>query len=121
MFNGGPGVQHLGMLSNDIVKATRDLSARGIQFLHTPPTYYDVLEGRIGEIDEDIAALRELNILADRDEWGYLLQIFTKPLQARPTFFIEIIQRRNARGFGGGNVKALFEAIEREQVLRGNL
>jgi 4-hydroxyphenylpyruvate dioxygenase len=92
-----------------------------IEFLRTPDTYYDVLENRIGEIDIDRKAIRELGILVDRDKWGYLMQTFTKPLHSRPTIFLEIIQRKEARGFGAGNIKALFEALEREQMQRGNL
>ena len=100
------------------MQALRD---RGVEFLHVPDTYYDDLLDRVGEIKEDINALRSLNILVDRDDEGYLLQIFTKPLEDRPTLFFEIIQREGARSFGKGNFKALFEAIEREQGLRGNL
>ncbi len=120
-FHHGPGVQHLAFLSDDIIKTIQVLQARGIEFVRTPYTYYDTLKDRIGEIDEDIAVLRELNILVDSDNTGYLLQLFTKPLQSRPTLFFEIIQRKDASGFGSGNIKALFAAIEREQALRGNL
>jgi 4-hydroxyphenylpyruvate dioxygenase len=120
-FYRGAGVQHLALLSDDIIGTVRTLRTNSIEFLRTPDSYYDMLEGRIGKIEEDTARLRELNILVDRDAWGYLLQIFTKPLQGRPTFFIEVIQRRGARGFGGGNIKALFEAVERDQAARGNL
>ena len=102
----------------DTVSALRD---RGIEFLEVPDAYYDGLLDRVGEIDEDLNALRELNILVDRDEEGYLLQIFTKTVQARPTMFFEIIQRKGANSFGKGNFKALFEALEREQALRGTL
>lgn len=98
-----------------------ELRKRGVEFLRVPATYYDDLLDRVGSIDEDVAVLRDLNILVDRDEEGYLLQIFTKPVQDRPTLFFEIIQRKGARSFGKGNFKALFEAIEREQALRGNL
>jgi 4-hydroxyphenylpyruvate dioxygenase len=120
-YNGGPGVQHIALVTSDIVRAVRELTARGVRFLRTPPSYYDELPERVGEIAEDLSALRELGILADRDDEGYLLQIFTAPLGDRPTLFLEIIERHGARGFGEGNFKALFEAIEREQALRGNL
>ncbi len=121
MFHGGPGVQHVAVSSSDIIKTIQKLKTNGIEFLSAPGSYYDMLEARVGHISEDIAALREQNILVDRDEWGYLLQIFSKPLQSRPTFFFEVIQRREALGFGSGNIKALFQAIEREQALRGTL
>ncbi len=117
----GPGVQHLALETGDIVDTVRKLRANGVDFLRTPSTYYDALLDRVGKIDEDIDALRELGILVDRDDEGYLLQIFTRPLQDRPTLFFEVIQRKGALGFGAGNFKALFEAIEREQELRGNL
>jgi 4-hydroxyphenylpyruvate dioxygenase len=117
----GPGAQHLALLTGDICATVRTLRANGVQFLRTPPAYYDALLGRVGQIDEDLEALCELGILVDRDDEGYLLQIFTRPLQDRPTVFFEIIQRKGARGFGAGNFKALFEAIEREQAERGNL
>lgn len=120
-FYEGEGVQHVAIATNDIITTVRELKARGIEFLNTPDTYYDDLIERVGKIDEDIAPLKELKILVDRDEEGYLLQIFTKPLQDRPTVFFEIIQRKGAQSFGAGNFKALFEAIEREQELRGNL
>jgi 4-hydroxyphenylpyruvate dioxygenase len=120
-FYEGEGVQHVAIATEDIISTVRKLKAKGIEFLNTPDTYYDDLLDRVGEIDEDIAPLRELKILVDRDEEGYLLQIFTKPLQDRPTVFFEIIQRKGAQSFGAGNFKALFEAIEREQELRGNL
>ncbi len=116
-----PGAQHLALLTGDICATVRALCANGVQFLRTPPAYYDALQERVGQIDEDLEALRELGILVDRDDEGYLLQIFTRPLQDRPTVFFEIIQRKGARGFGAGNFKALFEAIEREQAERGNL
>jgi 4-hydroxyphenylpyruvate dioxygenase len=119
-FNEGPGVHHIALLTGDILQTIGTLRANGLEFASTPETYYDHLQNRVGEIKEDISALRDLNILVDRDEWGYLMQIFSKPIQTRPTFFFEVIQRRGARGFGSGNIKALFEAIEREQVLRGN-
>ena len=120
-FYGGPGVQHLAIATADIVSTVRALRDRGIEFLTVPDSYYDVLLDRVGKIDEDLEPLRELGILVDRDEEGYLLQIFTKPVEDRPTLFYEIIQRKGARSFGKGNFKALFEAIEREQALRGNL
>jgi len=114
-------VQHLALQSGDIVGTVTALKERGVRFLDTPETYYDDLEARVGEISEDYADLRRLRILADRDDDGYLLQIFTKTAQDRPTLFFEVIERHGARGFGDGNFKALFEAIEREQALRGNL
>jgi 4-hydroxyphenylpyruvate dioxygenase len=120
-FYRGSGTQHVAMLSANIFKSVAALRATGIKFLHAPDSYYEMLEDRIGKIDEDMKALRELHILVDRDEWGYLMQVFTKPVQSRPTVFMEIIQRVGARGFGGGNVLALFKAMEREQALRGNL
>jgi 4-hydroxyphenylpyruvate dioxygenase len=120
-FHYGPGAQHVAFSSNDIISSVRALRANGNEFLRTPPTYYSVLKERIGEVAEDLEELRELNILVDRDEWGYLMQIFSKPVMTRPTIFTEIIQRKNARGFGAGNIKALFEAIERDQAKRGNL
>lgn len=120
-FHYGPGAQHVAFSSNDIIASVRALRANGNEFLRTPDTYYSVLQERIGQMDEDLDALRELNILVDRDEWGYLMQIFTKPVMTRPTIFTEVIQRKNARGFGAGNIKALFEAIERDQAKRGNL
>jgi 4-hydroxyphenylpyruvate dioxygenase len=120
-FYGGPGVQHIALATTDIVGTVRELQNRGVHFLRTPESYYHELPERIGEIDEDIGDLGELGILADRDDEGYLLQIFGKPLSNRPTLFIEVIERHGARGFGEGNFKALFEAIEREQERRGNL
>ncbi len=120
-FYGGPGVQHIALATTDIVATVRTLQERGVHFLRTPDSYYQELPERIGEIDEDLADLNELGILADRDDEGYLLQIFGKPLADRPTLFIEVIERHGARGFGEGNFKALFEAIEREQERRGNL
>jgi 4-hydroxyphenylpyruvate dioxygenase len=114
-FNGGPGVQHIAMQSEDIVGTVEAMKDRGVIFLDTPETYYEEVEGRVGEISEDYADLERLRILADRDEDGYLLQIFTKTAQDRPTLFFEVIQRRGSRSFGKGNFKALFEAIEREQ------
>lgn len=120
-FYNGPGVQHLAILTEDIVKTVTTLRKNGVEFLNTPASYYDMLSERVGKIDEEIDQLRELSILVDRDDEGYLLQIFTKPIVDRPTLFIEIIQRKGARGFGEGNFKALFESIEREQERRGNL
>ena len=120
-FYEGAGVQHVAMLTGDIIKTVKKLKARGLEFLKIPTTYYENLEGRVGKIDEPVEKLEELGILVDRDDEGYLLQIFTKPVVDRPTLFFEIIQRKGARGFGKGNFKALFEAIEREQELRGNL
>jgi 4-hydroxyphenylpyruvate dioxygenase len=120
-FYGGPGVQHVALLSNDILATVARLREQGVEFLSVPESYYDVLPQRVGEIEEAIETIRRLGILVDRDEEGYLLQLFTKPVQDRPTVFFEIIQRKGSRGFGKGNFKALFEAIEREQALRGNL
>jgi 4-hydroxyphenylpyruvate dioxygenase len=120
-YYGGPGVQHTALITGDILKTVGKLTAQGVEFLSTPTSYYEELEGRVGKIDEPIDELAKLGILVDRDDDGYLLQIFTKNQQDRPTFFIEVIQRKGARGFGDGNFKALFEAIEREQALRGNL
>lgn len=120
-FYNGEGVQHVAIATADIVETVTELQKRGIEFLNIPDSYYnDVLE-RVGTIDEDLEPLRKLGILIDRDEEGYLLQIFSKPLQDRPTLFFEIIQRKGARSFGKGNFKALFEALEREQDARGNL
>ncbi len=120
-FYDGPGVQHIAIATDDIIKTVRDMKSRGVEFLKVPGTYYDSVTDRVGKIDEDLAPLRELGILVDRDDEGYLLQIFTKPVEDRPTIFYEIIQRKGAKSFGAGNFKALFEAIEREQELRGNL
>lgn len=120
-FYEGPGVQHIAVATDDIISTVKQLKERGVEFLFIPDTYYDVLEERVGKIEEDIAPLRELGILVDRDDDGYLLQIFTKTVNPRPTMFFEIIQRKGARSFGKGNFKALFEAIEREQALRGTL
>ena len=120
-FNHGPGVQHVALTSTSIVQTVESLQRRGGMFLGTPHTYYEEVPTRVGEIDEDYADLQRLGILADRDDDGYLLQIFTKTAQDRPTLFFEVIERHGARGFGDGNFKALFEAIEREQALRGNL
>lgn len=120
-FYGDEGVQHIAIATNDIVDTVTKLQDRGVEFLKVPTVYYDDLEGRVGKIEEDIEPLKELGILVDRDEEGYLLQIFTKPVEDRPTLFFEIIQRKGAKSFGAGNFKALFEALEREQDLRGNL
>ncbi len=120
-FYKGAGVQHIAVATQDILKTVQELTARGVEFLSIPGNYYDELSARVGHIDEDIKSLRDLNILVDRDEEGYLLQIFTKPVQDRPTVFFEIIQRKGATSFGKGNFKALFESIEREQAKRGNL
>ncbi|QSE96777.1 4-hydroxyphenylpyruvate dioxygenase [Fulvivirga lutea] len=120
-FYKGAGVQHIAIATDDIIHTVSELRARGVDFLEVPGTYYDDLLDRVGEIDEDLQPLKDLNILVDRDDEGYLLQIFTKPVQDRPTLFYEIIQRKGAKSFGKGNFKALFEAIEREQALRGNL
>ena len=120
-FYEGPGVQHLALATDDIIHTVTDMKKRGVEFLTVPDSYYEELKGRVGEISEDIKIIRDLNILVDRDEEGYLLQIFSKPVEDRPTLFIEIIQRRGAKSFGKGNFKALFESIEREQELRGNL
>lgn len=120
-FYKGAGVQHIAIATDDIIHTVSELRKRGVEFLEVPGTYYDDLFDRVGEIDEDIQPLKNLNILVDRDDEGYLLQIFTKPVQDRPTLFYEIIQRKGAKSFGKGNFKALFEAIEREQALRGNL
>ena len=120
-FYRGPGVQHIAVATDDIIRTVRDLKSRGVEFLTIPKSYYETVLDRVGKIDEDIAPLAELGILVDRDDEGYLLQIFTKPVQDRPTLFFEIIQRKGAKSFGAGNFKALFESIEREQALRGNL
>lgn len=120
-FYGGPGVQHIAIATNNIIQTVSDLRNRGLEFLRVPASYYDTVLERVGKIDEDLEPLREFGILVDRDDEGYLLQIFTKPVQDRPTLFYEIIQRKGAKSFGKGNFKALFEAIEREQALRGNL
>jgi 4-hydroxyphenylpyruvate dioxygenase len=117
----GAGVQHIALLTGDILHTVRELRQRGIEFLRVPEAYYDALPGRVGSIKEPLDAIRELGILVDRDDEGYLLQIFSRPIQDRPTVFVEIIQRHGSRGFGKGNFKALFEAIELEQARRGNL
>ena len=115
------GVQHIALLTEDIISTVSELRRRGVDFLYVPETYYDDLFARVGKIDEDIEQIKKLNILVDRDEEGYLLQLFTKPVEDRPTVFFEIIQRKGAKSFGKGNFKALFEAIEREQEQRGTL
>jgi 4-hydroxyphenylpyruvate dioxygenase len=120
-FHHGPGVQHIALSTADIIAAVRAMRANDVSFLSVPPSYYELLPQRVGEIAEDLHTLAELGILVDRDDEGYLLQIFTKPVEDRPTLFFEIIQRHGARSFGKGNFKALFEAIEREQEKRGTL
>lgn len=120
-FYNGPGVQHIAIATDDIIQTVGELRKRGVEFLHVPASYYEDVLDRVGKIDEDLKPLKDLNILIDRDEEGYLLQIFTKPVEDRPTLFFEIIQRKGAKSFGKGNFKALFEAIEREQAIRGNL
>jgi 4-hydroxyphenylpyruvate dioxygenase len=120
-FYDGEGVQHIAMGTNNIIETVTDLQKRGVEFLNIPSSYYDTLLDRVGHIDEELNALKRLGILVDRDDEGYLLQIFTKPVEDRPTLFFEIIQRKGAKSFGKGNFKALFEAIEREQAARGNL
>jgi len=120
-YHHGAGAQHLALLSSDITTTVRSLREGGIDFMKTPGEYYDALPARVGMIDESLGDLRDLDILVDRDRWGYLLQVFTKPVTGRPTGFLEIVQRKGARGFGAGNVRALFEAVEREQAARGNL
>ena len=120
-FYNGAGVQHIAVATNNIIETLRDLRSRGVEFLYVPEVYYDNILDRVGEIDEDLEPLKEMNILIDRDDEGYLLQIFTKPVLDRPTMFFEIIQRKGAQSFGKGNFKALFESIEHEQELRGTL
>jgi len=120
-FYNGEGVQHIAMSTNNIVQTVTELQNRGVEFLKVPSSYYDDLLSRVGHIDEDLEPLKNLGILVDRDDEGYLLQIFTKPVEDRPTLFFEIIQRKGAKSFGKGNFKALFEALEREQEARGNL
>src|SRR5437773_2121372 len=117
----GEGVQHVAIATKDIVKSVTEIQKRGVEFLNIPSTYYDELPDRVGHIDEDLEPLKRLGILVDRDDEGYLLQIFTKPVEDRPTLFFEIIQRKGAKSFGKGNFKALFEALEKEQERRGNL
>ena len=120
-FYNGAGVQHIALATDNIIETVTNLRDQGVEFLYVPETYYDTVLDRVGEIDEDLAPLKDLGILIDRDDEGYLLQIFTKPVLDRPTMFFEIIQRKGAQSFGKGNFKALFEAIEREQDLRGTL
>lgn len=120
-FYDGEGCQHVALATNNIVATVTELQNRGIEFLKVPSTYYDDLLSRVGTIEEDLEPLKELGILVDRDDEGYLLQIFSKPVEDRPTLFFEIIQRKGAKSFGKGNFKALFEALEREQDSRGNL
>jgi 4-hydroxyphenylpyruvate dioxygenase len=120
-FYNGEGVQHVAIATSDIVQSVTELQSRGVEFLKIPASYYETVLERVGHIDEDLAPLQDLGILIDRDEEGYLLQIFSKPVEDRPTLFFEIIQRKGAKSFGKGNFKALFEALEREQDLRGNL
>jgi 4-hydroxyphenylpyruvate dioxygenase len=120
-FYNGPGCQHIAVATHDIIQTVRTLRAQGVEFLEVPKSYYDDLLDRVGDIEEDIVPLRELGILVDRDDEGYLLQLFTRPLMDRPTLFFEIIQRKGAVSFGKGNFKALFEAIELEQSNRGTL
>ncbi len=120
-FYKGAGVQHIAIATDDIISTVAEMRKRGVEFLNVPDTYYKDLSDRVGTIEEDMKPIQDLNILVDRDNEGYLLQIFTKPIQDRPTVFFEIIQRKGAKSFGKGNFKALFEAIEREQELRGNL
>jgi 4-hydroxyphenylpyruvate dioxygenase len=117
----GPGAQHIAIATGNIIESVKKLSAQGVEFLKIPSTYYEDLESRVGKINEPIDELAKLGILVDSDDDGYMLQIFTKPVEDRPTLFFEIIQRRGGRSFGKGNFKALFESIEREQDLRGNL
>ena len=120
-FYNGPGCQHIAIATDNIIDTVKKMQERGVEFLHVPKSYYDTVLNRVGEIDEKIDKLKELSILVDRDDEGYLLQIFTKPIQDRPTLFFEIIQRKGAQSFGKGNFKALFEAIEDEQRKRGTL
>jgi 4-hydroxyphenylpyruvate dioxygenase len=120
-FYQGPGCQHIALATDDIIDTVTKLRDRGVEFLRVPATYYDTVSERVGKIEEDLKPIKELGILVDRDEEGYLLQIFSKPMEDRPTLFYEIIQRKGAKSFGAGNFKALFEALEREQDLRGNL
>jgi len=120
-FYNGPGCQHIAVATNNILETVQEMTQRGVEFLYVPGSYYDTVLDRVGEIDEDLKALKELGILVDRDDEGYLLQIFTKPVSDRPTLFFEIIQRKGAQSFGKGNFKALFESIEAEQERRGTL
>jgi 4-hydroxyphenylpyruvate dioxygenase len=120
-FYRGPGVQHIALNTSDIISTVRELQERGVEFLKTPGTYYEGVQDRVSNLAENVKDLAELGILVDHDDEGYLLQIFSKPVVNRPTVFFEVIERKGARGFGEGNFKALFEALEREQALRGNL
>ena len=120
-FYNGPGVQHIALATHDIISTVSAMRAQGFDFLRVPTTYYQELTSRVGDIDEPLEQLEKLGILVDRDDEGYMLQIFTKPVQDRPTLFYEVIQRKGSRSFGKGNFRALFEAIEREQARRGNL
>ena len=120
-FYRGPGVQHIAMATDNIIETVGALQRQGVEFLRVPSTYYDELIARVGKIDEPVADLQRLGILVDRDDEGYMLQIFTRPVEDRPTVFYEVIQRKGSKSFGKGNFKALFEAIEREQARRGNL
>lgn len=120
-YHHGPGAQHLALLSTNIAATIHALREGGVEFLETPGPYYDALAARVGDIEEDVRELRDLGVLVDRDRWGYLLQVFTRPVMGRPTGFLEVVQRKGALGFGGGNVRALFEAVERQQAARGNL
>lgn len=120
-FYNGPGCQHIAVATNNIIETVSEMTKRGVEFLYVPGTYYDTILDRVGEIDEDLVALKKLGIMVDRDDEGYLLQIFTKPLEDRPTLFFEIIQRKGATSFGKGNFQALFESIEAEQARRGTL
>ena len=120
-FYKGPGVQHIALSTKDIISTVKKLKSNGVEFLPTPESYYKDLINRVGEIKEDLKEIAEMGILIDSDEKGYMLQIFTKPIQDRPTLFFEIIQRKGSNSFGKGNFKALFESIEREQNQRGNL
>ena len=120
-FYNGAGCQHIAVATNDISHTVREMTNRGVEFLYVPGTYYDTVGDRVGTIDEDLNKLKELGIMVDRDDEGYLLQIFTKPVEDRPTMFFEIIQRKGAQSFGKGNFKALFESIEAEQAKRGTL
>ena len=120
-FNRGPGSQHIALLTGDILATVSRLRENGVEFLAVPDSYYETLLDRVGPIDEELDAIRRLGILVDRDDQGYLLQLFTKPVEDRPTLFYEVIQRKGSQSFGKGNFKALFEAIEREQARRGTL
>jgi 4-hydroxyphenylpyruvate dioxygenase len=120
-YNNGAGVQHIAFQTDNILRSVSKLQTNGLNFLETPETYYDVLNDRVGVLDEPTEELKKLKILVDRDEEGYLLQIFGHPINDRPTLFFEVIQRKGSKGFGNGNIKALFEAVEREQAKRGNL